>query len=227
MPIQVQSLVIAAVARSTKNREGAIVDVGGEMLALCTRSLRGFFAVAGKVNPDFFGTTATVAYSGPVTGWPQPSDLVTMTRIEMADGTEVDVFDKGSRGMAIEGEPAVYRLGQVYKLAGGSSGPTTSDSLKFWYARTCEIPSAITDEIDAEWPEDHNDLLVVDIALYLAKKDGRGDDVATLRPEWEWLFTQWVDRLRTSDAVTGRFTDFDRAIPNTVLTAMTLGGGNG
>ena len=49
--------------------------------------------------------------------------------------------------------------------------------------------------LDEDWDEAYNDLLILEVAIYLAMKDGRSEEVQMLKAErntWAQLFGQFL-----------------------------------
>lgn len=163
-----RNLLNAAYSKSTKNAPGDLAAESTELLDVVARALRGLFSVSARVNHTFFGSsTAAVAHDG--VGWPRPADAESIFRIEKADGTEVVVVPFDDRA-AESGKPSVYPFGQKYRLAQGV-GLLTTDALTFFYSKRPAKPATLDTAIDPMWPEQFDELLILEVALYLAVKD--------------------------------------------------------
>lgn len=176
----VQDILTAAYARSSKNQPGKIATEATELVKLVGRALRGLFAVGAVVNPEFFADSADVAYADP--GWARPEDAISVWAIENATGDEVVVVPFSDR-KAEEGKAALYRWGQIYRSPLGTNDPAITETLTFFYSARATLPTATSTVLDALWVEQHNDLLIDEVAIYLALKDGRGDEVSALQTE--------------------------------------------
>jgi hypothetical protein len=96
--------------------------------------------------------------------------------------TIVDPFDKNAES----GKPAIYRMAKAYYATGNTSDPNpASDALTFWYSRRPTDPASLTGTIDSMWEEQFNELLILEVAMYLALKDsgttGRDVELMGLR----------------------------------------------
>lgn len=192
----VQEILTAAYARSTKNRPGTIATEATELLKLVGRALRGLFAVGAVVNPEFFGKSVAVPFAAP--GWKRPEDAESVFYIENPAGAEVIVVPFRDR-KADEGKPALYRFAQVFRSAGNALDPVAGD-LTFYYSKRADLPAALNTVLDALWVECYNDLLIDEVAVYLALKDGRLDEVQELKSERDAGLSQFASFLQHETA---------------------------
>lgn len=178
-----QELMEAAYAKSQKNNPGQLATESTELFQLVIRMLRKFYSIAARVNPTYFAATSTVSPPGAATPWDRPEGAESVFRIEES-GAEVVVVPFDHRD-AESGKPAVYRFGKQYYTAGNASDPDpATDSLVFWYSKRPTDPTDYTSPVDADWEEQFNELVILEIALYLAIKDagstGRDIEIAQL-----------------------------------------------
>ncbi|MDZ7418794.1 MAG: hypothetical protein ONB52_21935 [candidate division KSB1 bacterium] len=196
MATTVRDILEAAYAKSVKNRPGTLATETGELLQTVIRAHRGLYAVAARVNPLFFGKIANVTFA--TSGWPRPTDAEAVFRLEWiagtngttggtwADGTEIVVIPFDDRN-AEPLLPSVYRFGQMFYGAGRSGDPT-GGPIRFFYSKRPTDPANLDSQLDASWPEQFNELLVLEVAMYLAHKDGRMEELPKLeRDRDRWL----------------------------------------
>lgn len=185
-----------AYGKSLKNVPGAIATESDELFQLVLRAMRGLYAAAARVNPTFFGTSANVVFAG--TGWARPQDAELIFRLTNATtnpGSEIVVvpFDNP---MTEPGMGAVYRWGQVYIPAGHALDPINTDHINFFYSKRPSVPANLDATIDALWQEDFNELLVLIVALYLAEKDGRKEEIEGYMRDiekWTGLYVAFLE----------------------------------
>jgi hypothetical protein len=190
----------AAYAKSMKNNPGQIATESTELFQLVIRTVRKFYSIAARVNPLYFAGSSVVAAPGAGTPWDRPEGAESIFRLETAAGDEVVVVPFDDR-TAESGKPSVYRMGKQYYEAGNASDPDPStDSLTFWYSQRPTDPTDYVSAIDSQWEEAYNELLVLELAAYLAKKDagttGRDVEVAALaheRDEWLRLYIMFLE----------------------------------
>lgn len=190
-----------AYGRSKKNQPQEIASEETELLDLLTQALRGLFIFGTRLNPTFFGTEDTVSISSGA--WPLPADVEHLFRVE-ASGSKVEVVPFEDRGIAAP-EPAVYHLGGELHPAGNDNDPTSGDLLLI-YAKQAEAPAGVDADLDSFWPEAYDELLELEVAIYLALKDGRNQEVQTLqadRDRWALRFAAHVEHY--APTTTDRF----------------------
>lgn len=132
MPLLAESLVLAAVGTSARNRRGTLAQESYELLGVVNRLTQQLFVDASVANPFYIGASFDMAYqAAPLNGWARPAGMLSVLRIEstsggapttpgMPSGTEIAVVAPDDRGAA-EHEPSIVELG-------GRSIPTTCHS---------------------------------------------------------------------------------------------------
>jgi hypothetical protein len=231
----VLDILVAAYARSLKNKPGTIATEATELLNLVTRLLRGWYAYAATVNYTVFAglvdVEAQAESGGPdQEGWERPEDAEVVFRIERTGHTT------GGSGAAQDevvvvpyddphaepGKGAVYRIGQVYFPAGNAKDPTGGE-LRIFFSRRPSDPATVDDTLDPQWIESYNDLLILDVAIYLAVKDGRADEAQQLnaeRTDWMQRFTNFLLHPEANER--RRFAT-QRRVPGTPITPTQAG----
>ena len=228
-----QDILNAAYAKSEKNMPGTIATESTELLQLVIRAMRGLYAFAARVNPMYFAEKAQVAVAAGA--WPRPVTAESIWRVEgdattvpvMAAGTEVVIVPVDDK-QAESGKPAIYEFGQKFYSAGNATDPT-GGNLTFFYSKRPTDPANLAATLDAMWIEQFNELLVLEVATYLALKDGRADEAAALkadRDRWAQLFIAFLEH---STANTRRRYGHIRRINTQTLVPLTslLAGGGG
>lgn len=190
---KVQDIVTGALTRSAKNSPGIIANNAVELVEVVRRAMAGLYSFAARINPTYFAESADVA---PVAaGWQRPEAAESVFRIERTAGAEVVVVPLDDRA-AEQGSPAVFTLGQLYRPAGNPLDPVLPEHLVFYYSKRPTRPALLTDTLDALWNESYNDLLISEVAVYLALKDGRMDEVEPVRADrdrWAMLFAAFLE----------------------------------
>lgn len=176
MPTTAKQILLAAYPKSMKNKPGAIAAESTELLGVVTRALQAVFTAAARVNPYFFASSREVDFAAP--GWRRPTDAESIYRIELPNGTEVLPVDPEDRTMEA-GMPCVYELGQVFRPAGNPLDPAAG-KLVFSFSKAADVPANLDAALDPMWVERHNELLNLEVAIYLAMKDGRGEEIPAL-----------------------------------------------
>lgn len=199
-----EEIIVNAHGYSTKSRPNMIATQQTELLALASRAVRALYAIASHVNPEYWGQTGVTAHDG--VGWPRPANAQTVHRItRTSDGAPVAIVPADDQA-AEQSRAAVYFYGRKYRIAASPVGPLDTDQLTIWYARMPGKPAAITDIIDAEWEETFDAFLTIEVAMYLALKDGRLDELAALSPSRDREAQLFVDFMQYANVgLTTRF----------------------
>lgn len=188
----VDDIILAAMGKSSKNRADTLATKATELRDVVYRSLCFYFSHAAALDPAFFGDQQIVTAAAGV--WTMPDAVESLYRVEKVDTTEVAVVPFDDK-KAEPGMPAIYRLGRGFRSAGNALDPIAGD-LVFFYAKRADKPANTAALLDPLWTEAYNELPILDVAIYLAMKDGRNDDVQTYsgeRKEWLGLFEAFVD----------------------------------
>lgn len=224
--ITVRQILDAAYAKSAKTRPSTALTEATEGVLMVARSVRGLYAYAARVNPLFFGelvTVGTTAAAGNIPlHWIRPAAAESIYRVEiLAGGAEVCVVPYDDR-KAEPSKPSVYEFGQRF-FSAGNPGDPVAGSLIFWYSKRPVDPVATSDTIDPMWCESYNELVILEVAIYLALKDGRADDLAELRQQrnsWATLFSAFLEHSTAN--LRSRFGQVRRFTTNTMIPLQSL-----
>lgn len=234
----VQEILDVAYAKSKRNVPGQIATEATELLDVVGRAQRGLYALATRVNPLAFAVEGVLPSGAGATNWDwnlteRPSGTVVgneieaFLRLENPLGTEVVVVPFDQRDIE-PGMPAVYYMGPRFYPAGNLNDPDpTSDSLAAWYAKRPAMFTDLTDTLDEDWREGFNELLALEVAVYLALKDERGAELGELKQQRDRWLTQFVSHLEHAVAFERRswghfrVINTNRLIP---LSSLVAGG---
>lgn len=239
MATTVREIIDAAYATSKKNQPGAIASETGELLALVNRSLRGFFAEGARHNRKIFGRRIVVDFDDGEErgGWPRPASAESVVRIEAGGDGDIPTVGGGKietgtqivevpfdQRNAEPGKPCVYSYGQIYYSAGKDNDPLPDSGTELVFF--CSMrPTTLTalegagGVLDPLWPEQFNQLLILDIARYLAVKDGgREDEVAAFAQEYEREHQRFIEFLQhESTTEVKSYGHFNRINPPSIV----------
>lgn len=200
MTTTAKALRDAAYSRSAANDPDKLAT-DFELIGVIDRRLKQIYSFAARNNPFYFGQGTSV--TGDATKWPRPTaaELVFKVEADGPAGTGVDrkITTVGAEVSIVPFEdreaemaPRVYPLGRAYYSVGiAATDPSASvngDKLKFYYSRRhadlnpALPPTDAANTLDADWPEQFNDLIVLHLAKYLNVKD-----VARSAPEFTAL----------------------------------------
>lgn len=217
-----QEYIVAAVARSYRNRGDVLAQPTEELLGVLTRLFFGYYAEAADQNPAVFAKRALVPWN---TGgyWEVPSDQYSLYQMTTPTGAPVYVvpFDDLK---AEPSEAAVYRLASRYFPAGNPNDPVNV-TLTFIYQPVPPVFSSLTDSPPTDWPEQFDERVIVDLATYLAEKDARPEDVQAMKAEaasWTALYARW---LGIADVNTVRRFSVPQQVPTPQIQPIGVHGG--
>ncbi len=172
-----------------------------ELLNVLNSRIARAFTEGHAINPWAFLAQVAVKSNGQV--WARPTDAAVVLRIEQNDEPkEVAVVPFDQQNIE-RGLPSVYRMGNQYWPV--LRNPRLSGSLNFWYAKApTAMPSGPKAEIDPLYPHGHERRLVLELAIYMANKDGRAEDAALLKQELEMEVQRFVQALKLADPTARR-----------------------
>lgn len=187
-----QDIINGALQMSSKNEPENFSP--GEQIRRVNNRLNGLYEVASRVNPGFFGEVSNVAEAAGT--WPRDEEGLAIELIEQnSDGAEVVVVPFNDR-QAEPSKLSVWEYGQVFTAVTNAAG-TPAGSLDFYQARRPTLITALANVIDAQWREDFNQLLELEVAIDFANKDGRQNEEtpALIADRNNWL-TRFVAFLQ-------------------------------
>lgn len=185
-----QDVLNQAYAKSLKNQPGFIANEATELLAQVNRALRALYSIAASINPTFFGKSADMSEAGQT--WLEPDDAESVYYMEeKSGGAEVIVVPVNEQDVE-PGKKAVYSVGRVFRA---SSTNPPSAVVTAYYSKKSEIAASLSTPLDQTWDEGHNELLVLELALFLAIKDGRAEELGGLAQQRNMELRRFVTRL--------------------------------
>lgn len=220
----VQDILDGAYAKSTKNQPSTIATEATELLNQFIRMMRGIYAFAAEVNPVHFSATEAVVGVGSV--WERPEAAEAILRIETVAGVEVVVVPYDDR-LAADPKPSLYEFAGGFTADPNQAAPPgATDSLTFWYAKRPDDPTPLTlaGVLDPDWQEDFNELLILEMAIYLALKDGRMDEVEMLKVDRNAWASRFASYLQHATANLQRRFGHRRHVNVDTLLPMLTGG---
>ncbi len=214
-----QDIFNGALAKSTKN-EAANYSTS-EMITRINNRLNGIYEVAARLNPIFFAETAAEVEAAGV--WQRPEVALSVVKIQDATPDDVIIVPHDDQ----QCEPSklcVYEFGQEFFAVTNSTG-TPSGNLTFWYARRPTLITNLTpDVLDLQWREDFNELLILEVAIELAAKDGRPDEVTGLKEDRNGWLARFASFLQHSTSGEVRRFGHKRVINIQELIPLLAGG---
>lgn len=215
-----QDVLTDSYAKSKKNQPRKIAEEGVELLGVVNRAIRAFFIYGARVNPYFYMASAPISFASG--SWLRPA-LAEAVFLIQDSGVEVVVVPIEDKQAAIA-SPAVYRSGQKYFSAGNPLDPTSGD-LDFIFSRTPADAANLGSTIDEDFPVSYNELPILEVAIYLAIKDGRDAEAAILvgeRDAWLRLYLAHLEHETMNEV---RRWDFRFNLPSVQPLGGLLQGG--
>jgi len=190
-----QVIIEAAYLRSTANAPGKLA-VDQEMVDYLDLVHQGYCALLAAAAPERWIATDSATWSGtPATLAIAHSDIIDLHRIEnTATQAEITLGPVAEKARAwFAGVPFCWRGAQAAGFAtlfsrGTAIDPQTGDGATYWYLDAPATISALSSTIDARFPKRHEQLLILDLAIYLSLKDveeDRKDEMDRLKAERE------------------------------------------
>lgn len=194
-----QELIDRAYGHSTKNVPSEIATEDPELLLLAHRIFQALYTIGAALSPGYYGEELVQSGNG-AGGWDQPTDADAIFYMEDPSGAEVVVVPIDEKD-AEPAKPSVYSIGQVFKPAdpSGTVDPDpTGDSLTIYHTVPPTEPTQLADSTPAEYPDNHLDLPILQVALYLTRKDlgGRGNEFQALSTQRNRELARYVTMLQ-------------------------------
>ena len=192
----VQEVINIAYARSKRAQQG--VDALPEELFLALWDIMArYFSVGTRVNIEWFTVQEDVSYHSGEGGWRRPSDAESV-HLVMTGGEKVAKVPFDQKTAEPE-KPAIYRLGGIYRVALTANGPPTTSPLTFFYCRRPQLIQSAEVGLDPLWPAGHETLLGLELAIFLARKDNRNDDIPHLEAQRDECAKWYIEFLEHED----------------------------
>ncbi len=215
-----QDIYNGALAKSSKN-ETRNFSVAEIILRINNR-LNGIYEVAARVNPLFFAEKAAEAETSGV--WSRPEEALSIVKIEDATPDPVIIVPHDDQ-LAEPSKLCVYEFGQEFFAITNALG-VPSGSLTFWYARRpTPVANLSPATLDAQWREDFNELLILEIAIELDLKDGRTAEAQEHKEDRNGWLVRFVSFLQHATSGEVRRFGHKRIININELTPLLAGGG--
>jgi hypothetical protein len=169
MSTTVQILVEAAYSRSTANDPGKLAT-DGELVALANRIYQVIFAASAVAAPERYLSRATISLTGNPASGALSADIIDVRRVQRADGTKINVIPVEEIERSWHLAPAMYRQAELL-ISRGKPGDPVGEPVTVFQLDAPASLTALTDVLDARFPVRHLELIIVEMATYLATKD--------------------------------------------------------
>lgn len=177
MSTTMQQLVEAAYSRSSANDPGKLAT-DGELVAVANRIYHALFALAAAAAPERFVSKVNLAaLAGTPPAAVLSADVIDVRRVQTVAGTKVNIIPVEEVDRLWHLAPAMYRQGGSLVSRAGVGDPVATDVLTVWQLDAPADLTTLASVVDARFPTRHIELIVVELAMYLATKD-EGRDAA-------------------------------------------------
>jgi hypothetical protein len=170
-----QNIIEAAYSRSTSNDPGKLaVDL--ELIGHLNRKYQSVFAVFGIEGGDTTLAKTTMLLAGLPGTAALPADIADITRLEDANGKKVHIVPAEEKDRSWHLSPAVFRQGLSLVSLARSGDPVLGQVLTLFYIDAPAPLVALATALDARFPARFEQLLILDLAIYLSLKDDGRDN---------------------------------------------------
>lgn len=167
----VQQLMEAGYLRSTANDAGKIAD-DPELIPFLNRTYQHYAALLATAAPERWVSVVSGTWqAGPPPFYTLPADVIDIHRIEDGTGNQIHLFPVREKGRAWVVAPACWREGPNLKSRAQTGDPSPGDAVTLWVLDAPATLAAAGSSLDPRWPVRHDELLVLDVAIYLSVKD--------------------------------------------------------
>jgi hypothetical protein len=174
MTTTVQNIIEGAYSRSTANDPGKLAT-DGELISVLNRVYHAMYALAAAASPERFTSKVALNLAGAPPAVTSPVDVIDIRRLETAAGAKVNIIPVEEKDRGWHLAPAVFRQGATIVSRAAAGDPVAGDVLTAWILDAPTDLAALANQIDVRFPTRHVELIVVELAMYLATKDSGRD----------------------------------------------------
>jgi hypothetical protein len=174
MTTTVQNIIEGAYSRSTANDPGKLAT-DGELISVLNRVYHAMYALAAAASPERFTSKVALNLAGAPPAVTSPVDVIDIRRLETAAGAKVNIIPVEEKDRGWHLAPAVFRQGATIVSRAAAGDPVAGDVLTAWILDAPTDVAALANQIDVRFPTRHVELIVVELAMYLATKDSGRD----------------------------------------------------
>lgn len=171
-----QQIIEAAYARSASNDPGKLAQ-DPELIGHLNRKYQTRFALLASATGDNMLAKTVLVTAGAPAAVALPADVIDLIRLENSNGAKVHVVPSDEKDRSWHLAPAVFRQGLSLVSLMRAGDPGVASSLTLFYL---DAPAALTllaSALDGRYPVRWENLLILELAVYLSIKDeGRDAD---------------------------------------------------
>ena len=175
-----EAIIAVAYGRSKRADPNRGDTTSEELIVKLNEVIGTYFQEAAKINKAFFGKRVTVPYDDELYGWARP-DL--RPRRSRGSRTERARRSPTCRSTTGRRKRARASTGTAASTTGRTRRGSPAGDLTFFCSRRPVDVAVVEDEIDEAWPHGHEPLLALELAIYMAMKDNRDQDLPALETQ--------------------------------------------
>jgi hypothetical protein len=185
-----QSLIESGYARSTANDAGKLAS-DGELLLHLNRKYQSLYAIMAVEGGDnALASTILVLAGGPPAFAALPVDVIDIKRLEQLSGAKAYLVPADEKDRSWHLAPAFYRQGNSLISLGRAGDLGVGGSVVVYHLDSPAALSALGSTTDPRFPVRYEDILVLDLAIYLSSKDEDRAD-----KEYKQLKDEYADAM--------------------------------
>ncbi len=172
-----QQIIEAAYSRSTANDPGKLAT-DGELLLVANRIYQLLYALKAVSSPEQHTVAANLTLVASVATI--PTDSIDIRRVEGLTGTvtagsKINIIPLEEKDRSWHLAPRMYRTGLSLTSLAGAGDPGATDQIKVFHIDAPAALSALATAVDTRFPSRFEELIVVELAMYLSTKDTNRD----------------------------------------------------
>lgn len=200
-----QSLIESGYARSTANDAGKLAS-DGELLLHLNRKYQSLYAIMALFGGDNALAKTTLVLAGAPAAAALPVDVIDIRRLEQLSGEKAYLIPADEKDRSWHLAPAFYRQGNSLVSCGRTGDLGIGGSVVVFHLDSPAALAALASTTDPRFPVRYEDILVLDLAIYLSSKDaGRSEkEYKQLKDEYADAMTMFNTLVRGSNSAKER-----------------------
>jgi hypothetical protein len=190
-----QQLIEAGYARSTANDAGKLAS-DGELLLHLNRKYQSLYAIMALSGGDNALAKTTLVLAGAPAAAALPTDVIDIKRLELLDGSKAYLIPADEKDRSWHLAPSFYRQGGSIVSRGLTGDLGVGGSVVVYHLDAPAALAALATSTDPRFPVRYEDILVLDLAIYLSTKDDGRDET-----EYKQLKDELADAMTMFNAL--------------------------
>lgn len=188
----VQTILDAAYLRSSRNVPGKTANTA-ELIGFLNRVYLAYYLLMAEASPDSFRSEITVVLGGAPPSAVIANNVRDVVYAETAAGAEVTLIPRDETLRLWHVAPCIIWFGNTVRSRGKVGDPVNGDILVLFTLLGASALTSVSDVPDARFSDEYTELLILEVACYLALKDSNRDpseyaELAKERAAWQARF---------------------------------------